>query len=196
MRSHFPKSVSVCRPSKKDKHSQERQKGSSSSTDGSVISDSEEEDYGMSSEISSSESEAEEHPILDLSSNSSVCKDGISPSRSGHWKRKIGEGQAVKNLSCRKDVPGGEGESEHREKEVLPEGWNGKEVTLFRMLQPIFGYNYCSISKLIETKTCQQVLCVYRLYSVVYHSTLPCFRCTVMLPAYLLTCPFHSNHHN
>ena len=99
MKAHFPKSVPACRPSKKDKHSQEQQKGSSSSTDDSVISESEEEDYGLSSEISSSESEEE---IVDLSSNSSVCKDSISPSRSGHWKRKIGEGQAVKNLSCRK----------------------------------------------------------------------------------------------
>ena len=153
MKAHFPKSVPACRPSKKDKHSQEQQKGSSSSTDDSVISESEEEDYGLSSEISSSESEEE---IVDLSSNSSVCKDSISPSRSGHWKRKIGEGQAVKNLSCRKgyDTLAGDGGSG---KEVLPEGWNGKEVTLFRMLQPIFGYNYCSISKLIETKSCQEV---------------------------------------
>ena len=41
--------------------------------------------------------------------------------------------------------------------EVLPQGWNGREVILFRMIHPIFGHNYCSIAEIIHTKTCQQV---------------------------------------
>lgn len=42
---------------------------------------------------------------------------------------------------------------------VLPEGWNGQELTVYRMLQNIFGHNYCAIAQLIQTKTCQQVHC-------------------------------------
>lgn len=40
---------------------------------------------------------------------------------------------------------------------VLPDGWNGQELTVYRMLQNIFGHNYCSIAQLLQTKTCQQV---------------------------------------
>lgn len=42
-------------------------------------------------------------------------------------------------------------------KDHLPEGWNGQEVTLFRMLHPIFGHNYCAIAEIISSKTCHQV---------------------------------------
>ncbi len=41
--------------------------------------------------------------------------------------------------------------------ETLPEGWTGQEVTLFRMLHPIYGHNYCAIAEIITTKTCHQV---------------------------------------
>lgn len=41
--------------------------------------------------------------------------------------------------------------------DVLPEGWNGQEVSLFRMLHPIFGHNYCAIAEIIPSKTCHQV---------------------------------------
>ena len=40
---------------------------------------------------------------------------------------------------------------------VLPDGWNGQELTMYRMLQNIFGHNYCAMAQLIQTKTCQQV---------------------------------------
>ena len=131
----------------------------SSSSDDSIVSESEEDEYLVSSEISSS-SETEEDPC-EKASNTEPCKDTtISPSRGGQWKRKIGEGQAVKNLMCGTSYSasaGGNGDGNGGKKEVLPEGWNGQEVTLFRMLQPIYGHNYCSIAELIATKTCYQV---------------------------------------
>jgi histone-lysine N-methyltransferase EZH2 len=48
-------------------------------------------------------------------------------------------------------------EEEEVKEEGLPQGWNGQEITLYRMLCPIFGHNYCSISQAIKTKTCQQI---------------------------------------
>ena len=39
----------------------------------------------------------------------------------------------------------------------LPQGWTGAEVTHFRLLQPIFGHNCCTIAELIPTKTCAQI---------------------------------------
>lgn len=44
------------------------------------------------------------------------------------------------------------------DEDVLPEGWNGQEVTMFRMLHPIFGHNYCAIAGIISSKTCHQVI--------------------------------------
>ena len=41
---------------------------------------------------------------------------------------------------------------------TLPDGWNGQEVTMFRMLHPLFGHNYCSIAEIICSKSCQEVL--------------------------------------
>eukprot|EP00731_Ephydatia_muelleri_P024839 Em0016g1110a len=38
-----------------------------------------------------------------------------------------------------------------------PLGWTGAEVTHFRLLQPIFGHNCCTIAELIPTKTCLQI---------------------------------------
>ena len=43
------------------------------------------------------------------------------------------------------------------EKEDLPPGWTGAEVTHFRLLHPIFGHNYCVIAELLQTKKCQEV---------------------------------------
>ena len=44
-----------------------------------------------------------------------------------------------------------------KESGLIPKGWNGQEVTMFKMLQPIFGLNYCTIAKLLENKNCHQV---------------------------------------
>ena len=38
-----------------------------------------------------------------------------------------------------------------------PPGWTGAEVTHFRLLQPIFGHNCCTLAELIPTKTCLQI---------------------------------------
>ena len=43
------------------------------------------------------------------------------------------------------------------EKEDLPPGWTGAEVTHFRLLHPIFGHNYCVIAEVLQTKKCQEV---------------------------------------
>ncbi|CAI8039119.1 Histone-lysine N-methyltransferase EZH2 [Geodia barretti] len=29
----------------------------------------------------------------------------------------------------------------------IPDGWNGSEVTMFRMLHPLFGHNYCTLAR-------------------------------------------------
>lgn len=36
--------------------------------------------------------------------------------------------------------------------------WTGPEASLFNVLKPIFGHNYCALAKGIGTKTCKQVL--------------------------------------
>eukprot|EP00794_Sanderia_malayensis_P017273 gene17273-19000_t len=41
--------------------------------------------------------------------------------------------------------------------EVEDGDWKNSEESLFRVLRPIYVNNYCSIAKLLETKTCQQV---------------------------------------
>ena len=35
--------------------------------------------------------------------------------------------------------------------------WTGAEASLFRVLRPIYCNNYCSISNLIQSKTCKEV---------------------------------------
>jgi histone-lysine N-methyltransferase EZH2 len=39
----------------------------------------------------------------------------------------------------------------------IPDGWNGSEVTMFRMLHPLFGHNYCTLAEMIRTKTCREL---------------------------------------
>uniref|UniRef100_A0A1X7TA75 Uncharacterized protein n=1 Tax=Amphimedon queenslandica TaxID=400682 RepID=A0A1X7TA75_AMPQE len=85
------------------------------------------------------------------------------------WKR---QGQAKTSTSSDLNVSGSGGgvagggvEGETDKEETLPDGWNGQELILFRMLRPIYCHNYCSMAEVIESKTCQEV------YS--YASTLP-----------------------
>lgn len=35
--------------------------------------------------------------------------------------------------------------------------WSGAEISLFRVLQPIYVNDYCTIANLIQTKNCKQV---------------------------------------
>ena len=38
--------------------------------------------------------------------------------------------------------------------------WSGADESLFRLFRPIYYDNFCTIAKLIETKTCRQVRCI------------------------------------
>ena len=38
--------------------------------------------------------------------------------------------------------------------------WNGAESSLYRVLRPIYQSNFCTIAKLIKTKSCQEVTAV------------------------------------
>ena len=40
---------------------------------------------------------------------------------------------------------------------TTPPGWTSTEVTVFTMLHPIYGHNYCTIAELLHTKTCWEV---------------------------------------
>ncbi|XP_006815914.1 histone-lysine N-methyltransferase EZH2-like, partial [Saccoglossus kowalevskii] len=44
-----------------------------------------------------------------------------------------------------------------RKEHPLPNGWTGSEASLFRVLRTIFANNYCSMSELIQTKTCKEI---------------------------------------
>lgn len=35
--------------------------------------------------------------------------------------------------------------------------WTGQEVTLYHLLQPIYGNNHCIIADILRTKNCKQV---------------------------------------
>ena len=39
--------------------------------------------------------------------------------------------------------------------------WSGQEITLYHLLQPIYGNNHCIIADILQTKTCKQVQYVY-----------------------------------
>lgn len=47
--------------------------------------------------------------------------------------------------------------------------WSGQEVTLYHLLQPIYGSNHCIIADILKTKTCKQVCtCTNHLYYCMY----------------------------
>ena len=37
------------------------------------------------------------------------------------------------------------------------EQWSGQDITLYHLLQPIYGNNHCVIADILQTKTCKQV---------------------------------------
>ena len=41
---------------------------------------------------------------------------------------------------------------------IGPSEWSGAEASLFRVLRPIYCNNYCSISNLIQSKRCKEVI--------------------------------------
>ena len=97
-------------------------------------------------------------PSVEVVKKSGTRNLGLAakPRAVSSWKGKEKtRSHAVKNLD---GTESGSGSNETEQMEALPEGWNGQEVTLFRMLHPIFGHNYCSIAEIIRTKTCQKVM--------------------------------------
>ena len=40
---------------------------------------------------------------------------------------------------------------------VVLGSWTGPEVSLFRVIRPLFVRNFCAISRIIKTKTCTEV---------------------------------------
>lgn len=45
--------------------------------------------------------------------------------------------------------------------------WSGQDVTLYHLLQPIYGNNHCIIADMLQTKTCKQVqICIDQLQCV------------------------------
>jgi len=48
--------------------------------------------------------------------------------------------------------------------------WSGSDMTLYYLIQPIYGNNHCVIADIIRTKTCKQVSVVMQ-YQVVMLAT-------------------------
>jgi len=52
--------------------------------------------------------------------------------------------------------------SENVDKKNDDSQWSGQDVTLYHLLQPIYGSNHCIIADMLQTKTCKQVrMCIY-----------------------------------
>ena len=45
--------------------------------------------------------------------------------------------------------------------------WNGAESSLYRVLKPIYQSNFCTIAKLIKTKSCEEVNFKHNNYDLV-----------------------------
>ena len=99
-----------------------------------------------SSPIPSSDNESNE-PVS-KKKKKAIIEESDSNGGSIPNKRRSGKGKGKMNVKREKET---------KMEEVLPDGWTGQEVTLFRMAHPIFGHNYCAVAKIITTKTCHQV---------------------------------------
>lgn len=108
--------------------------------------------YGESPSVSSPSSCDEEESTSGSTETdtSKKCHRWKGQQRSGQGVKMVGKGNYG---SSRKS----EGDGNQVKQESIPEGWNGQEVTIFRMLKPIFGHNYCSMAAIISSKNCQQV---------------------------------------
>ena len=40
---------------------------------------------------------------------------------------------------------------------ITNDQWSGQDITLYHLLQPIYGSNHCIIADILQTKTCKQV---------------------------------------
>lgn len=48
--------------------------------------------------------------------------------------------------------------------------WYGQDITLYHLLQPIYGNNHCIIADILQTKTCKEVrtyVCVQNILSYI-----------------------------
>lgn len=112
-----------------------------------------------SDDISSDESSSESSfPIssdsVDDSNGYSGSKGSVlrSKERATTSKESSTKGKTVSSAVCQKST------SDVTSDIVIPlAGWNGSEITYFRMLRPIFGQNFCAISELLRTKSCFEV---------------------------------------
>ena len=126
-----------------------------------------------SDEISSDESSSE--------SSFPISSDSVDDSNGGRWSHSVcpgSKGSVVKSKerattskestttlkeSGTKGKSVASAGSQKSTSEVISDsgiplaGWNGSEITYFRMLHPIFGQNFCAISELLRTKSCFEV---------------------------------------
>ncbi len=80
-------------------------------------------------------------------------KPKLDSSSDGRTKRSTGQERKGKGKMSR---PGERSKTTPTAEGVAPAGWSGQDITLFRMLQPIYGHNYCVIAE-VMTKTCYEV---------------------------------------
>lgn len=92
--------------------------------------------------------------------NTSTSKAAVLSAKEGAVscvKRKSGLSTASKDDQNITSERSGEVDNVSNMVQSVLGGWSGSEITYFRMLHPIFGQNFCSISELIRTKNCFEV---------------------------------------
>ena len=131
-----------------------------------LLSEEEEEEEAHSSEEESSNGRSKVKRVKvesgdnDRSSSTTGGSTTVKRQIGREWKG--GKGKISWTGENRKgSEPAGDVMEEEEGDVTLPDGWSGQDVTLFRMLHPIFGHNYCAMAEIITSKTCNQVHATY-----------------------------------